>query len=136
MFEDLFPSRPPAPYQDDASAAGFRLVAGDAAQDPDAKGLVSVHGEIRNCMIGEYEGRRVAVFENIFGGGSHRARWMTLAFDIGDHDFRETNSLASSWNIRRDDHWVYFEATVEFQRWPNLSEFLRDANAILELYLL
>src|SRR5438552_4950714 len=122
MFEEIFPSRRPALYHDAAIDAGFRLVPGDVASDPDSSELVSIHGEIYNCMVGTFEGRRVAVFENIFGG-RHRAVTWSIAFDIGKSEFRETNSLSSYWNIRRTEAWVYFEAVIEFNRYPIFKTF-------------
>ena len=136
MFEELFPRHPRAPYRDAAIDAGFRAVDGDAAADPDAGALVSNHGEIINCMIGDYAGRRVAVFENIIGNTDGRSTWMYLAFNIGGHDFRETNTLGSYWNVRRDGDWIYFEASIQMTGWPDFNQFLHDASEIVELYLL
>ena len=135
MFEELFPSRRPALYHDAAIDAGFRSVPGDVASDRDASELVSVHGEIHNCMVGTLEGRRVAVFENLLGSRHPAVIW-NIAFDIGKSDFRETTSLGSDWKIRRTEGWVYFEALIEFNNYPNFKDFLRETNEMLDLYLL
>ena len=135
MFEEIFPSRPLARYHDAAIEAGFRAVPGDVAFDPDASNLVSVHGDIFNCMVSTLGGRRVAVFENIFGG-RHQARIWNIAFEIGKSDFRETTSMGSYWNIRRTEGWVYFEAPIEFNQYPNFKDFLHETSEILDLYLM
>jgi hypothetical protein len=136
MFEELFPRYPAARYCDDAFNAGFRAVAGDVACDPEIADLDSIDGVIRSCMIGMFGGRRVVIFQNLFGGEHRPSEMWTLAFDIGEHDFRETNSLSSYWNIRRTGHWVYFEALIQFNEYPVLADFLRDTNEMVELYLL
>jgi hypothetical protein len=136
MFDELFPNCPPAPYQQDAENAGFRLVTGDVGADPDGATLEPVLGVICNCMIGAFRGRRVAVFEDVFLGAHHRAIVLNIAFDIRNHDFRSTPGLGSYWSIRRTDDWVYFTAPVEFNRYPNFNDFLRDTNEIFEMYLL
>ena len=137
MFEELFPQRRPAPYHDDAISAGFEFIADTANFAPEVAELKSVHGEICNCAIGSYRGRRVAVFENFQEASQHRS-WVvvTLAYDIGEHDFREVAGLASYWNIRHEGHWVYFEWQGSDQTFPNFQDFLRDTNEILEMYLL
>lgn len=60
----------------------------------------------------------------------------TFAFDLAEHDFRETDSLSSYWNIRRTGHWVYFESLIEFNRYPVFADILRDTHEVVELYLL
>ena len=135
VFEELFPSRRPALYRAAASDAGFRSVPGDVESDPDAAELVSVHGEMYNCMVGTLEGRRVAIFENIFGA-PHQAVIWNIAFDIGQSEFRETTSLGSYWNMRRAENWVYFEALIEFNQYPNFKDFLRETSEMLDLCLL
>jgi hypothetical protein len=131
MFEELFPRLPQAPYHDD----GFHFVPGDAASDPDTSDLVSIHGDISNCAVGVFEERRVAIFEN-HTGDRHRCVFTRIAFDIGTHDFREASALGESWKIRREAHWVYFEAPQGSMPFTGFRDFLRDTNEILELYLL